>query len=291
MNDSYKRIMELPDSCEIRNLVQQWQNLSENLERIPTEMPLILPDLFLVADYGTGRTHILRLLADYLSSRKNLMDFYGDVKYFEFLLRYCAPEKAFSELPRLIETVSSAAGFRSEYRGIVSIDINEWLGHCNERHFLDLLEYLADNSDHWLIVFTVPNTADKKLADMEAVLSMFLRLERVDLALPAPEELLEYVRKNLYAYHVLLADDAADLLRASIAKLQDSPYFDGYKTINILIRDIAYRLYSDGNFKPHKVAPEELAEFAENGAYIRARILKNETKKHYIIGFTGGNEE
>lgn len=291
MSQAYTNLMNLPNSYGIRSIVQQWQNLSENIDRFPTGLPLILPDLLLVADYGVGRTHVLRLLADYLSSRKNLMDFYGDVKYFEFFLRYCKPDQPFTELPRLIEAVSDAAGFRSEYRGIVAIDANEWLGHCEEKHFLDLLEYLADNSEHWLIVFTLPNVKENDLRNMEAVLSMFLRLEKATLALPSADELLNYVRKKLYLYNILLSDDAGKLLAASIAKLRSSKYFDGLKTLNILIRDIAYRLYTSGTYKPHKISAEELFDFAEDGEYITTRILKDEKKKSRTIGFTGGTNE
>lgn len=291
MSQAYANLMNLPSSYGIRSVVQQWQNLSENIDRFPTGLPLILPDLFLVADYGVGRTHVLRLLADYLSSQKNLMDFYGDVKYFEFLLRYCKPGEPFAELPRLIQTVSDAAGFRSEYRGIVSIDVNEWLGHCEEKHFLDLLEYLADNSDHWLIVFTVPNADENDLRTMEAVLSMFLRIEKAVLSLPSPDELLRYVSKKLYMYNILLSDDAGELLAASIARLRSSKYFDGLKTLDILVRDIAYRMYASTVYKPHEVTAEELFDFAEDGEYIRTRIQKDEKKKSRTIGFTGGNNE
>ena len=291
MSQAYADLMNLSASCGIRSVVQQWQNLSENIDRFPPGLPLILPDLFLIADYGVGRTHILRLLADYLSEQKNLMDFYGDVKFFEFFLRYCRPGEPFTELPRLIEAVSDAAGFRSEYRGIVAIDANEWLGHCEEPHFLDLLEYLADNSDHWLIVFTVPNADETNLRSMEAVLSMFLRIEKATLALPSSDELLNYVRKKLYLYNILLSDDAGELLAASIAKLRGSKYFDGLNTLNILTRDIAYRLYSSAVYRPHEVTAEELSDFAENGEYISARILKDEKKKSRTIGFTGGSNE
>lgn len=81
-----------------------------------------LPDLFLIAGYGVGRTHVLSLLADNLLSQKNFMDFYGDVKFFEFFVNYRKPEETFTELLHLMESVFAAAGFRSEYRAIISLD-------------------------------------------------------------------------------------------------------------------------------------------------------------------------
>lgn len=293
MNHSYTQIMNLPDSYEIKDIVRRWQTLSDNLDRLPPEMPVLLPDLFLIAGYGVGRTHVLSLLADYLSSQKNLMDFYGDVNFFEFFVNYRKPEETFTELPRLMESVSAAAGFRSEYRGIVSLDVDEWIGHCEEKHFIDLLEYLTDNSDRWLIVFTVSSgdRSKEEVSRMEAVLSMFLRIEKAELRLPDAEELLQYVRTGLMNYSIILKDDAAALLTASITKLSENKYFDGYKTLNMLICDIVYRIYSDKSFNRRDVSADELADFAEDGSYINARIIHYDTRKRYSIGFIGGTEE
>ncbi len=289
--DPYTRLMNLPDTYGIKSIIRHWKILSENLDRMSSGLPVVLPDLFLVAEYGVGRTHILGLISDFLTSRKNLMDFYGDVKYFEFLLRYCPPEQTFTEFSRLMGAVSDAAGFRSEYRGIISIDVNEWLGHCEEKHFLDLLEYLADNSDHWLIIFTVPKADEVKLNIMEATLSMFLRIEKAELSYPASDVLFQYVSNTLFQYNILLEDDARVLLTASIEKLRDNKYFDGFKTLDILSRDIIYKIYSSDSFKNHVVSTEELRDFAEDGSYIRARIQINQKKNRYTIGFTGGGLE
>jgi hypothetical protein len=85
--------------------------------------------------------------------KPNLMSFYGDVAYFEFMLNYCGPRENFSELQRLMDGVDNAKGFRSEFRGILFIDIDDWRDHFEEKHFVDFMEYLSDNSDDWLIVF------------------------------------------------------------------------------------------------------------------------------------------
>ncbi|MBE6613798.1 MAG: hypothetical protein E7631_00655 [Ruminococcaceae bacterium] len=291
MNHSYTQIMSLPDSYGIKKIVRQWENLSENLERLLPEMPVLLPDLFMTAEYGVGRTLILRYLAEYLSSRKNLMDFYGDVKYFEFQVNYRKPEEQFTELPRLMENISAAAGFRSEYRGIVCLDVHEWLGHCDEKYFMELLEYIADNSDRWLVIFTVSQGSETDLKNMEAILSMFLRIERTSLCLPETEVLLAHVCDGLADYNIHLAGDAMKLLAASIDKLRENRYFDGYKTLNLLICDIVYQLYSRKAFDQRKISAKDLADFAADGSYIRNRISHYETKKRYAIGFTGGEQK
>ena len=91
MNQIYNKILTQNGLSEFKTLIEKWEILSENLSDKPSGVPIILPDLFLVSRSGTGRTHFLRLLSEYLESKPNLMDFYGDVKYFEFMLNYCEP--------------------------------------------------------------------------------------------------------------------------------------------------------------------------------------------------------
>lgn len=288
MNQYYDRIMELPDSYEIKDIVKRWQNLSENLKTLPQGMPIILPDLFLIGKYGVGRTLVLNLLAEYLAAAKNLMNFYGNVKFFEFYLNYCAPDRRFDELPRLMEAISSAAGFRSEYRGIVCLDVTEWLKHVEEKHFLNLLEYVADHSNHWLVVLTVSSGSDAELKRMEAILAMFLRIDRAELRMPETDELLAHVIRKLEGYNLRLSEDAEKLIAASIEKMSSQKYFDGYNTLNMLISDIAYSVFSKPSVNAECICAEDLADFSVNGTYINTRLHLCENKVRYTIGFTGG---
>ena len=133
---AYEKIMNKKGLDEFQRLVTKWKTLSEGIEARSTGLPIILPDIFLISPSGTGRTMLLSLLAEFLSERRNLLEFYGDVKYFEFMLNYCRPEEPFTEITRLMSQVNVAAGFRNEYKGILFIDVDEWLGHFNEKHFI-----------------------------------------------------------------------------------------------------------------------------------------------------------
>ena len=161
----------------------------------PMNAPIILPDMLWVAQSGVGKTNLLKLMAEYLSSQNNLMEFYGDVKFFEFLLNYCPPNEYFSELQRLIDEIDNAAGFRNEFKGIVHIDINEWLDHFEEKHFVSLMEYLSSNSDKWLIVLSVYSDKKDKIHNLNAFLSMYLRIEKITLSFPKTEDLFEFMQR------------------------------------------------------------------------------------------------
>ncbi len=283
MNPSYNAIMELLGADSIKQLVKKWDALSGNLKRTATSPATILPDLFWVMNPGVGRTNLLHLLAEYLYSKGNLVDFYGNVKFFEFLLNYAKPENDFKELQRLIDEAQDAAGFRSQFRGIVCVDIQEWVGHYREKHFISFLELMASHCEDWLIILTVRDGPEEKLSELYAHLSMFLRVERVDLKLPENTELLEYICRKLSAHGLLLQEQDMCLLTNTIEKLRSSKYFDGFKTLSMLCQDIAYEHFCVPGAGEGPVPTAILQKFAADSPYVTRLLRKYE--KNYQIGF------
>ncbi len=279
----YKKIQDQNGLAEFKSLVEKWEALSDHIEAKAAGVPVILPDLFLVSHSGTGRTHFLRLLSEYLSEKTNLMDFYGDVKYFEFMLNYCRPDEFFSELPRLMNEIDGAAGFRSEYRGIVFIDVDEWRGHVEEKHFVTFMEYLSDNSDDWLVVLSVSDDKPEQTRLMEAVVSAFLRIEKLTIEPPTVKELTDYAKELLKGYGITLKGNVERVIADSIDVLSQNKYFDGYKTVKMLCQDIAYSVYMDGPRGHKGFVLEDASAFAGDSEYVRRMTVRIERVKK--IGF------
>lgn len=283
MNKYYEKLMELKEAEEYKPVVEGWKVLSERLKTRPLDAPVLLPDMFWVARSGVGKTNLLRLSAEYLSSLGNLMEFYGDVKYMEFLLEYCPPGAPFTELSRLIDEVDNAAGFRNEYKGIVYVDVNEWIDHYEEKHFVTFMEYMAANSDGWLIVLSAHSESKKKMHNFYAFLAMYLRLERVNLSLPKTEELFGFVEGRLAEYGLTLEADAVGLLTDTIEKIRQNKYFDGFKTVNMLCQDIVYDVYSAEKLDSYTLTADRLSKFASDSEYINRTVANIE--KVNKIGF------
>ena len=268
MNPYYQTVLEQTGMTQLKTLVKKWQTLSESITSKPSNLPILLPDLFLVSHSGSGRTLLVRLLADYLSYNEKLMDFYGDVKYFEFLLNYCAPNEHFTEIQRLMTEVRNAAGFRNEFKGIIFIDIDEWVGHCEEKHFIDFLEYLSDNSDTWLVILSVSAQDDHRIDAMLSVVSSYLRIEAITIDKPTVTELSTYLFDTITAYGFRLDPNAKSLLTASVDELSQNTHFDGYKTVKRFAQDILYSVYSNGKEGQLLLTDKDLLDFAYNGNYI-----------------------
>ncbi|MBQ9746277.1 MAG: hypothetical protein IJW21_05595 [Clostridia bacterium] len=280
---AYEKILMQNGLGEFKALVRKWEALSANMENRPMGVPIILPDLFLVSRSGTGRTYFLKLLAEYLAEKPNLMDFYGDVRYFEFMLNYCEPNEHFSEIQRLMTECDNAAGFRSEYRGIVYIDVDEWRDHFEEKHFVNFMEYLSDNSDDWLVVLSVSDEEREQIDKMAAFVSAYIRIEHLAIEQPTLRELMVYAKNLLEAYGIVLGLEAENLISGAVDLLRQNKYFDGYKTIKMLCEDIAYSVYTNGFRFGRELSAREVEKFACDGEYIQRMIVKIEKTKQ--IGF------
>ncbi len=288
METCFDKVMRQKEAEQIRPLIKKWEILSKNITEHPSNAPILLPDMLWVAKSGVGKTYFLELIAEYLESKGNLMDFYGDVKFFEFVLGYIPPAAPFTELQRLMEAVKNAAGFRSEFKGIIRIDVDEWIDHYEERYFAHFMEYLSSNKDMWLIILSVSCAEKKKLRDLEAFLSMFLRIERVELQLPKTAELTDYIEQNLAAYGLSLAEDGRALLAQTVDTIRKSKYFDGYKSLGLLCQEIAYTVFSDAKLTRRRLTAKKLEAFGPDSAYVQ-RTVSNMEKVNTIGLLKGGN--
>ena len=282
MNRYYDEIMGLTGAEEFKELICKWETLSENIKSAPHSLPRLLPNLLWVGNSGIGRTKLMRLMSAYLYSKGNLLDFYGDVKFFEFLLSYVPNNAPFRELQRLEDELAAAKGFRNEFRGAVLIDIDPWVNHFDELYFTGFMEYLAAHSDKWMIVLSVSEMEDSKLQNLEAFLSMYLRLDRIALPLPKTADLFAFVQRKLAEYGLTLDESAQALLPETIDELRENLYFDGYKTINMLCQDIVYEHFSSKNAGQACLSAEDLATFAPGSSYVKKAIKSSKNR----IGFT-----
>ncbi len=274
----YAQIAALKEAEDFMRVMKKWDTLSKRIAP-DKKLPMILPDLFWVARSGVGKTNLLKLLSEYLYEAGNLMDFHGNVKYFEFMLDYRSPDMPFHEIERMINEVRDAAGFRNLYRGIIAVDIEEWLGHCEEKHFISFLEYLASNSADWLVIFNVTGEREEELQTLESILSMYFRLEKSVLSLPQTDVLVEYVADRLQMYGLSLDPGAEKTVFKAIETMRANKYFDGYKTLLILCQDIVYEAYSGETMSGKTITATDLERFAPENTYMQRATWRAERER------------
>ena len=91
-----------------------------------------------------------------------------------FRLRYAAPYEPFEELRELILRVREATGLRADYRGIVALEVSEWLEHEQEEYFTVMLKFLYDHSRWWNPVMVLSDGSERQLRRFMAACAMYM---------------------------------------------------------------------------------------------------------------------
>ena len=277
-------IMELKGVDEFKMTVKRLHTFLKNRDACSASKAT-LPNYLLVAKHGgVGVSTIVNMFAEYLYTAQAI-EFCGTVKSFEFKLDYIAPENRFSELTRFANTVSGFAGHNLFYRGVACVNVDEWLTHTDEAHFERFLDYVAINSDKWLILFCI-HTGNRKLIEaLEAALSSYVRLESFSLGFPDPCELVDYVEaKYIQGNGFIFTEDARVLLSETITELTAGKHFNGFKSIAQLANDIVYSLLATDLHGGKRIFAEMLSGFSKNSNYVRRAKTQEGAKKE--IGFT-----
>lgn len=286
-NRYYDQIMELNGMEDMKEEIRHWEILAENIGRFPPEQEILLPDYFWIAQSGSGKSMLLNLMANYLEDRE-IMTFTGNKKVIEFELGYCPKNEPFRELTRLIERLSYEAGYRQRFRGILAVHISAWVGHMHEKYMYSFLEFLAENTKDWLIVLVAD--ADREQAKiMKKHISYYLRIKTVEIGLPEVDVLYEYLEKKCGAYGIQISEDAGKILKDTIHTLKDSSHFEGYNTLNLMVQEMIYELYSQRRLVSKIITGDMLCAYGAEGDYTKNYMETASGKQR--IGFSYEKQE
>jgi hypothetical protein len=263
----YNDIMRLQGLDEFKDMVKRLKNFQQNKEKYSIS-DVSLPNYFWIAKRGGGISTCLNALAEYLYNTK-VIEFTGNVKFFEYRLAYIAPNEFFSELTRLNNTISEIAGHHRFFRGIACINIGEWVQRTNEYHFLRFLDYIANKNDKILVILFIHSDNKREVENIESSLSSRIRFETLWLRFPDAEELVEFIEGKYFKPHdFYLSGGAKNLLKDSIDDLIGGQQFNGFMTIKQLSNDILYNLLTS-SIENREISKEMLLGFARDSAYIK----------------------
>ena len=284
---SFKEIHSLIGMDELKLKVEHLRRFKENSDKHAIT-DVTLPNYLWVAKRGGGVTTSVSVLAEYLFHEK-IIDFTGDVKFLEFKLSYNPNDEMFYELTRLNNTISEIAGHHRYFRGILCLNIDEWVSHTKDPNFYKLLDFISNKNDKILAILYVHNQDKKVIENLESDLSAHIRFESLWLRFPNTDELLELIDTKYFKRDgFYLSSDAKNILRESIEEIVKGKNFNGFHTIRQLASDIIYGLLT-ADMKDFEISAEELSTFNKDSAYVkRIKAFVGNTK---MMGFSTTTEE
>ena len=284
MEKCYDAIWELDCADEFKQFIKRMHVFLKNIDKFSLE-EIALPNYLWAARRGFGVTTLIKVLSEYLYLAKAI-EFCGTEKSFEFKLDYIPPEQPFSELARLDNTIAGYAGYNLFFKGVVCLDIHEWMEHAGEDHFVKLLNYISDNNDKLLVVFCIRTDEKESIEAVESAISSHLRVESLSLQFPEAKEVVELVEKSYIKNNgFFLTDNAKALLVETVEELAASAHFNGFKTVSNLGEDIMFDVLSRDIDDNRKISSGMLSYYRKDSAYVKRALVQSGPRR--VIGFLG----
>ncbi|MDR0437977.1 MAG: hypothetical protein LBH22_06720 [Bacteroidales bacterium] len=285
MEKCLRAILELKGIGELKSAVKKLHLFLKNRDAL-SMTDVALPNYLWTAKRGGGVTTLVKAFTEYLYAARAI-EFCGRVKSFEFKLNYVAPDSFFSELARLDNSFFDHAGHHHRYKGVVCINIDEWLEHTNEVHFVNFLDYIARNNDRLLVIFCTYTDNKKFVETVEMALAAHVRFETQSLEFPGVPELVEFVESRLESKGFSLTEGVKALLNESVEKISVARNFSGFRSVEQLANEISYYILANdlNNGKQMQITADMIACFNKNSLYV-GHLTKPQISMKKQIGFT-----
>ena len=155
----------------------------------------------------------------------------------------CA-DRSFPAVQELYELLLKAGGYYGSYRGVLLIDVSEWVGHFRDRYFDVFLAYLADLRMDGMIPFFYVDCEGREdeLRSLEAVIFSYFRSMRVGFG---AEELCEYGVSVLEEHGIVPGEKAREYLEGFVREAQRSHLFHGTESVRRICEEVARNCGAD----------------------------------------------
>ena len=167
--------------------------------------------------------------------------FEGDVNFIYYKCKYVSPFNKFGELKSLILKIRAATGMRHSYKGIVAIDLHEWIGHQNEEFFEIILKYLYDHKSLYKYIFTFRDSDREKIKPVYLRCIHYFRSAVVDRSIFSDthiSDLTVYIRESFHV-HSAVCDEQAVKIIADIFADKRNKEIKTLERLELIIQDCA----------------------------------------------------
>ena len=287
-NPALERIKQLRGMDEFKSLAKRLQRVAENKRNLPTSR-IQLPNYLFIEAPGCGVTTHIRMITELLHELR-LTPFEGDRKYFEWVLDANAFEKN-GAFERLLDEITVMAGFHSNFKGVIGLEIEAWQNRSDSNSFTRLLDLAADCLGQIVFIFTVQMQKKGDPSELIRRMSAEMPLEVIHCPLPSADDMALYLSDFLLRRRFRVALATVEEFKALMPKLISVKAFDGFQTLDNLADEIVYHYCASSDRNTDMlILPDDIQFILKSGGYLDRLTNKESMRKHKTIGFQSGGE-
>ena len=225
--------------------IKEIEKVAESFSEITLKTNVIKNISYLISiNRGNGLSTVLQIMAETLK-KSGLVEFSGRQDFIEFKLEYSDNPDDFNSFGNMLREISHNQVSRDGFKGIVSIDVEEWLDHLSDKRIDQLLKFVWDTREDIIFVFTVPfvdNTVLDKLYDrIDDVISARI----MKFAPLSDEQYFAFLGKIFEQYNIGLEKAAYNSFVTKITLEKNDGKFYGFNTVRKIANEILYSVIAD----------------------------------------------
>ena len=281
MQSCYDDIMALKGADEMKKKIKQIHEILKDRE--PYALLNSLSDFLIVTRQGGGISTVVKLVAEYLSVAK-AVEFCGNTKWFSFSVEYSDRNQQFTEIERFMNKMSVLKGYNCFFKGVVYINLDNWVGHTDPENLYKFLSYLASIDDRILFFFGFHTENKSFIKMMETTIGKYIRIETIKLRFPSNKDLCDILKAYITDKGISLSDDVQIPMDTIIENVTNKRNFYGFQTLEKLSDDIVYHFFMTNKTKIKQINGKVLNDYLEKSPYFKQ--FTDDISSNTKIGFT-----
>jgi len=225
----------------LKKWIKETESIGEKYKDIALSSKIFNNSVYLLSiNRGNGLTTILELMSQTLK-KLGLITFDGRCDYIEWTLGYSDNPHEFPSFEGLLRILNKCEQ-RGKFKGIVSLNIEEWIDHLFEKKFEQILEFVWNNKDDILFVFTIPYVEDDVIERVTSRIDDVISVRTMKFVPPSEEEYFVYFTELFKKYEININEDIFPLFITKITTEKNDGRFFGFNTVKKIANEITYKM-------------------------------------------------
>lgn len=231
LSEIQQEIESLSGAAEFKELTKELVGIADRIKKMKLMKIYFAQNYLFAVNDGCGLSTYLKLLWRLLEALGLFEKGMGVTE-----LKIEAPTSILDTAP-LSACVNA---IKNSKKGIVSIDISDWITHVTELRFKRLLRQINQWQDDYIFVFRVPFLERNILERVRKGLMDLMVVRQVSIVPFSQEDYKRYLDEQVCLYGFEMADDTWTVIDEKINEEKKDGYFYGFNTIQKIVNEVIY---------------------------------------------------
>ena len=262
-----KEIDALSGAAEFKELTRELVGIAERIKKMKLMKIYFAQNYLFAVNDGCGLSTYLKLMWRLLEVLGLFEKGMGVTE-----LKLEAPESMLDTAP----LNACICEIKESKKGIVSIDISDWITHVTEMRFKRLLRKMNQWQDDYIFVFRVPFLERNILERVKKGLMDLMVVRQISIVPFSQEDYKKYLDEQVKLYGFEMADDTWSVIDEKINEEKKDGYFYGFNTIQKIVNEVIYTKAKNGFLKGTdskviqsgdilEILPDRMEQFEKTG--------------------------